>query len=141
MSAYAWHLSNSGQCPNAFLKFAGVRSYYQTEQQKNRSSNQRIYPYADFMIVPSRQIMALFLYVVPIQLFLHSMVLLIGLSAFFASFRQIQIFTFIKSDFRITQFKRRSTLFTYSFHTAYTPCSISSNNASLVIFFTHTPLR
>ena len=39
MSAYAWHLSNSGQCPNAFLKFAGVRSYYQTEQQKYDAGN------------------------------------------------------------------------------------------------------
>lgn len=34
MSAYTWHLSNSGQCPNAFMKFAGARSYRQTEQQK-----------------------------------------------------------------------------------------------------------
>lgn len=34
MSAYTWHLSNSGQCPNAFMKFAGARSYSQTEQQK-----------------------------------------------------------------------------------------------------------
>ncbi len=34
MSAYTWHLSNSGQCPNAFMKFASVRSYAQTEQQK-----------------------------------------------------------------------------------------------------------
>lgn len=33
MSAYAWHLSSSGQCPNAFLKFAGVRAYNQTEQK------------------------------------------------------------------------------------------------------------
>lgn len=34
MLAYAWHLSSSGQCPNAFLKFAGIRAYSQTEQQK-----------------------------------------------------------------------------------------------------------
>lgn len=34
MSAYTWHLSSSGQYPNAFLKFAGLRSHYQTEQQK-----------------------------------------------------------------------------------------------------------
>lgn len=39
MSAYSWHLSNSGQCPNAFLKFSGVRSYYQTEQQKYDADN------------------------------------------------------------------------------------------------------
>lgn len=34
MSAYTWHLSNSGQCPNAFLKFAAVRGHNQTAQQK-----------------------------------------------------------------------------------------------------------
>ena len=34
MSAYTWHLSSSGQCPNAFMKFAGARSYRQTEEQK-----------------------------------------------------------------------------------------------------------
>lgn len=34
MSAYTWHLSNSGQCPNAFMKFASARSYAQSEQQK-----------------------------------------------------------------------------------------------------------
>ena len=39
MSAFTWHLSSSGQCPNAFLKFAGVHSYYQTEQQKNDANN------------------------------------------------------------------------------------------------------
>lgn len=32
MSAYAWHLSSSGQCPNAFMKFASARSYNQTSQ-------------------------------------------------------------------------------------------------------------
>lgn len=38
MSAYAWHLSSTGKCPNAFLNFAGVRSHNQTEE-KNYSAD------------------------------------------------------------------------------------------------------
>lgn len=35
MSAYAWHLSSSGQCPKAFLHFAAARRSMQDEQQKS----------------------------------------------------------------------------------------------------------
>lgn len=39
MSAYAWHLSRSGQYPKAFLNFAGIHSYNKTEQQKYTPEN------------------------------------------------------------------------------------------------------
>lgn len=34
MSAYAWHLSSTGKCPNAFFNFAGARAYSRTGQEK-----------------------------------------------------------------------------------------------------------
>ncbi len=34
MSAYSWYLSNSGQCPNAFLGFAVARRHNQSKQLK-----------------------------------------------------------------------------------------------------------